>query len=116
MSIYEGTTGIQSLDLMGRKIIMKNGESFKFLINEFKETIEKASTYEELKPYSNTFKNYSKDLSDTIMELIQIAIKGDHERYISDATIFMEYMSNVVIAWQWLKISTCAKEKNYKWC
>ena len=111
MSIYEGTTGIQSLDLMGRKIIMKNGESFKFLINEFKETIEKASTYEELKPYSNTFKNYSKDLSDTIMELIQIAIKGDHERYISDATIFMEYMSNVVIAWQWLKISTCAKEK-----
>ena len=56
MSNYEGTTGIQSLDLMGRKIIMKNGESFKFLINEFKETIEKASTYEELKPYSNTLK------------------------------------------------------------
>ena len=43
------------------------------------------------------------------MHLLQFAMKGEHERFISDATIFMEQMSTVVIAWQWLKMATVAK-------
>jgi butyryl-CoA dehydrogenase len=109
MSIYEGTTGIQSLDLMGRKIVMKNGAAMKLLIEEFKDTIESAKAYDELKPYAEHFKTNSKELSDVIMKLLEYALKGDHERYISDATIFMEYMSNIVVAWQWLKMATVAK-------
>jgi len=30
-SLYEGTTGIQSLDLLGRKVVMKNGEAMRSL-------------------------------------------------------------------------------------
>ena len=109
MSIYEGTTGIQSLDLMGRKIIMKNGAAMKLLIEEFKETIHSALNYDELKPYAEHFKTNSKELGEVIMKLLGFAMKGDHERYISDATIFMEYMSTIVVAWQWLKMATVAK-------
>ena len=36
-------------------------------------------------------------------------MSGDHERYIADATIYMEMMGNVVIAWQWLHMATVAK-------
>ena len=36
-------------------------------------------------------------------------MSGKHEKYIADATIFMEMMSNIVIAWQWLKMATIAK-------
>ena len=109
MSLYEGTTGIQSLDLMGRKIVMKNGAAMKTLINEFKDTIDEAKSFEELVPYAEHFKNNSKQLSETIMKLIEYAMKGEHERYISDATIFMEYMGTIVVAWQWLKMATVAK-------
>lgn len=109
MALYEGTTGIQSLDLLGRKVGMKNGEAMKHLTKEIIETIKSASNYDDLKMYADQLKDASKTLESTLMHLIGFAMKGDHERYIADATIFMELMSNVVLAWQWLKMATTAK-------
>ncbi len=37
--IHEGTTGIQGMDLLGRKVIMKNGQAFLLYINEVHDTI-----------------------------------------------------------------------------
>lgn len=108
-SLYEGTTGIQSLDLLGRKVPMKNGEAMKHLTKEIIETINAANNYDDLKPYATQLKGASKELQATIMHLLQYAMSGEHERYIADASIFMEMMSNVVIAWQWLKMATVAK-------
>lgn len=109
MALYEGTTGIQSLDLLGRKVVMKNGEAMKLLTKEMITTIKAASNYEALQPYANQLKNASKLVQEVVMHLIQYAMKGENERFIADATIFMEMMSNVVIAWQWLKMATKAK-------
>lgn len=109
MSLYEGTTGIQSLDLLGRKVIWNNGASMKALTSEIIETIKAASNYDELKPYADGLKNASKTLEEVLMHLLQFAMQGDHERFISDATMFMELMSNVVIGWQWLDMATVAK-------
>ena len=109
MSLYEGTTGIQSLDLLGRKVVMKNGEAMKQLTQVVIEDIAKAKKYDDLVSYADQLKNASKGLQETIMHLLQYAMKGEHERYIADATIFMEQMSTVVIAWQWLKMATVAK-------
>jgi butyryl-CoA dehydrogenase len=109
MSLYEGTTGIQSLDLLGRKIVMKNGASMKHLTSEIITTIKAASNYDDLKPYADKLKAASKTLEEVLMHLLQYAMSGEHERYIADATIFMDMMSNVVISWQWLKMATVAK-------
>ncbi len=109
MSLYEGTTGIQSLDLLGRKVVMKNGETMKLLTKEIIASIAAASNYDDLKPYADKLKSASKNLEQVVMHLLQFAMSGNHERYIADATIFMEMMSNVVIAWQWLKMATTAK-------
>ena len=109
MSLYEGTTGIQSLDLLGRKVTMKNGAAMKALVKEMIGDMKAAGNYEELKPYAAQLKEGSKDLEETLMHLLQFAMKGEHERYIADANIFMEMMSHIVIAWQWLKMATVAK-------
>jgi len=111
MSLYEGTTGIQSLDLLGRKVTMKNGAALKLLTKEIIATIKEAATYEPLQPYADQLKEASKDLETTVMHLLQYAMSGNHERYIADATIFMEYMSNIAIAWQWLRMATVAHIK-----
>ncbi len=111
MSLYEGTTGIQSLDLLGRKVTMKNGAAMKALTQELIATIKEASTYEPLHDYAGQLKAASKDMEQTLMHLLQYAMSGDHERFIADATIFMEYMGNVVLAWQWLKMGTTAHIK-----
>ncbi|MEO1257518.1 MAG: acyl-CoA dehydrogenase [Bacteroidota bacterium] len=109
MSLYEGTTGIQSMDLMGRKIVMKNGDAMRQLFTEIKNSISEAKNYDDLKPYAEQLKNASKEMQATLMHLLGFAMQGEHERYISDATVFMEYMSTVVIAWQWLNMATAAK-------
>ncbi len=108
-SLYEGTTGIQSLDLLGRKVIMKNGATMKEFTKEIISVIKAADNYDELKPYALHLKNASKTLEETLMHLLQFAMSGNHERYIADANIFMELMSTVTIAWQWLKMATVAK-------
>jgi butyryl-CoA dehydrogenase len=37
--------------------------------------------------------------------------KGEVERYLSDATVFMEMAGYIIIAWQWLKMATVSAEK-----
>ena len=48
MSIYEGTTGIQGLDLAGRKTLGDNGEALQSLLDEISSTVEDMSRVESL--------------------------------------------------------------------
>ncbi|MFW6334410.1 MAG: acyl-CoA dehydrogenase family protein, partial [Desulfosalsimonas sp.] len=43
--IHEGTTGIQGMDLLGRKVMMKDGRAFSHYINEVREAITEAKKY-----------------------------------------------------------------------
>ena len=49
-ALHEGTTGSQSLDLLGRKGVRNNGAAMQTLMTEIKESIENAKTYDDLKP------------------------------------------------------------------
>ena len=109
-SIYEGTTGIQSQDLLGRKITMNNGEGLKLLLAEIIKTITKANDYPELKEYCDSLSEKIK-LSEKILQTIMpYAFKGDFEKYLADASIFMEFFSLVIVAWNWLEIAANSKE------
>ena len=109
ISIYEGTTGIQSLDLLGRKITMKNGKALQLLAAEIQETIKAASAHEVLQPYANTLLENLGLTQKVIGALMPHAMKGNHERFLADASIFMDFFSTIVIGWQWLKTATTAK-------
>jgi butyryl-CoA dehydrogenase len=109
-AIYEGTTGIQSQDLLGRKITMNNGEGLKLLLEEIIKTITKASNYPELKEYCDSLSKKIK-LSEKILQtLMPYALKGDFEKYLADASIFMEFFSLVIVGWNWLEIAANSQE------
>lgn len=112
ISIYEGTTGIQSLDLMGRKVTMHDGAALKLLANEIEETIKLAISKEELNSYATTLGANAQLIQTTLGHLVPFAMKGNHERYLADATIFMDMFSTVVIGWQWLKMGLAALDQN----
>ena len=38
------------------------------------------------------------------------AKEGNYERFLADATIFMDFFSTIVIGWQWLKMANAATE------
>ena len=83
MALYEGTTGIQSLDLLGRKVTMKNGAAMRRLTKEIIAAIKEASTYDDLKKYAEALKNASKTLEESLMHLLKFAMDGQHERYVA---------------------------------
>lgn len=108
ISIYEGTTGIQSLDLLGRKVTIKNGKTLHYLMDEILEAITEALKYPEIETYAVQLKNQSELISVVIKKLIPKALAGDFENYLADSNIFMDLLSTIVIGWQWLKIATTA--------
>ena len=109
MSLYEGTTGIQSLDLLGRKVTMQNGAALHLLMEKINEVTAEASNHEDLKPYSEKLMKSVGYVQKALEYLLPMAMKGDYESFLADATAFMEMTSNIVIAYQWLKMATRAK-------
>jgi butyryl-CoA dehydrogenase len=109
-SIYEGTTGIQSQDLLGRKITMNNGEGLKLLLDEILTTVARANNHPELKPYANSISEKIKLSEKVLISLMPHALKGDFEKYLADASVFMEFFSLVIVAWNWLEVATNSQE------
>lgn len=110
MAIYEGTTGIQSLDLLGRKMMMHGGKGWKLLMEEMGKTIATAQAHVGLKPHASDLHEKIQLVNQVLGFLVPFAQEGNHERFLSDATLFMEMFGNIVVAWQWLKIGVHAQE------
>ena len=110
MSLYEGTTGIQSLDLLGRKVTMKGGKAMMLIGQEMGATINEANTYDELKPYAKKLGEQMHLTTKVVGFLTGFAQKGEFERFLSDATLFMDFFGTIVLGWQWLKLATAAKK------
>ena len=110
ISIYEGTTGIQSLDLLGRKVTMNNGKAVELLAAEIQQTIQKIKDNSALQPYAATLLENLSLTQKVISSLLPHALSGNHERFLADATIFMEFFSTIIIGWQWLKTAVGAHE------
>ncbi|WP_299670072.1 acyl-CoA dehydrogenase [uncultured Polaribacter sp.] len=110
-ALYEGTTGIQSQDLLGRKVTLQNGKALELLSAEILKTIIAASTDQDLKAYGTILEDTLKLSQKVLNHLMPFAIKGNYERYLADANLFMEYMSIVVLGWLWLEMGVDAKHE-----
>ena len=107
-SIYEGTTGIQAIDLLGRKVVIKDGALVKELMAALQDTIVEAGELGELKRYAERLATKMRGVGDVLKHISSRGRENGFDYYIADATIFLEYLSLLVIGWQWLKIATKA--------
>lgn len=109
--IYEGTTGIQSQDLLGRKVSAEYGANFRLFTAEIKELVKEAKDIESLQKYASRLTEEVAELEKVTTHLMKKAVMGDIELFLSDANLYMEVFSNVTIAWQWLKMGMVATQK-----
>lgn len=108
-TIYEGTTGIQSIALLGRNITMKNGKAAMAYFQEIVKDIEAAKTHDELKKYADLLSAKLQEVQKVTQHLVGFAMKGENEKFLADATLYMEMFCILSYAWQWLKQATVAK-------
>lgn len=100
--IHEGTTGIQGMDLLGRKVIMQEGRAFKLFGKTVRETIAAAEEHGELAPYAAQLAGELASLEDVTLHLIGVAGEKGPSVFLADATLYLELFSYLAIGWQWL--------------
>jgi alkylation response protein AidB-like acyl-CoA dehydrogenase len=99
-SIYEGTNNIQAMDLLGRKVVMKGGASFKALLSEVARTLEQARSIPALKDMTDRVEAALHALVATTQHLVKVS--GDVALFMSHASPYLQMFSQVVVAWQLL--------------
>ena len=100
--IYEGTNGIQAMDLLGRKVVMKNGAALQALVAQIHQTIDRASQIASLTPMAQQVLAALNDVVETTTQLGGIAMSGDIEGYMSAATPYLRMFSRLVLSWLFL--------------
>jgi butyryl-CoA dehydrogenase len=108
--IHEGTTGIQGMDLLGRKVVMKDGKAFMIYLEELGKTIEEAKSDDELAVFAKALEGTLDMLKGVTQQLTGIALRGEIERFLADATLYLEMFGIITISWQWLKQAMVAKK------
>ncbi|WDP89986.1 MAG: acyl-CoA dehydrogenase [Desulfobacter sp.] len=114
--IHEGTTGIQAMDLLGRKLVMENGRALQLLKEEISDAIDGARGADlpeagadfSLAAMADELETALARVEKTAMALGGIAMEKGPEPFLADATPFLEMFGITVIAWQWLTMATAA--------
>jgi alkylation response protein AidB-like acyl-CoA dehydrogenase len=98
-AIHEGTTGIQALDLLGRKILRDQGHGLSIASARIGRTCERAAGSAELAGYARQLQGVWGQLQETVraVELAPGASAFDH------ATLFLRAFGHLVVAWLWLE-------------
>ena len=107
-AIYEGTTGIHGMDLLGRKVLMHEGAALKALSERIARDVQAcAKTYPD---EARAVGSAAKKLAEVTTHLMGKFKTGGAEAYLEDATLYLEQFGLVIVAWHWLRMATRAAE------
>ncbi len=101
-TIYEGTNGIQAMDFLGRKLQMKNMKLFFDLKDEIKKTISEAKGLDSLSALAGMVEDALTRLCQTAEKMDQSARGEAVLQAYAFASLFLEAVGDVVMAWMML--------------
>jgi hypothetical protein len=101
-TIFEGTNGIQALDLFGRKIRMREGAALNTLLGRMRRDVEEAGGVSELAGYADDVSKAIAALEAVTRELLAEASSGDAYMAYSWATPYLEVFGDIVLGWMFL--------------
>jgi len=107
-TLYEGTTGIQALDLIGRKVLADGGAELKRYCAE----IEQFCQAEPDSPYASKLAGLTKEWLDLAQEIGQRSMSDPTETG-SASYNFLMYSGYVCLAYQWARAERVAASALY---
>ncbi|MAK62920.1 MAG: acyl-CoA dehydrogenase [Ponticaulis sp.] len=108
--IYEGTNGIQALDLVGRKLAANGGRAIFTFFGEMDDFLGEHSDDEDMKPYLDALKTARDQLQDATTWLMQNGL-SNFNNAAAASTDFMHLFGYTAIAYMWAKMAKHALEK-----
>jgi alkylation response protein AidB-like acyl-CoA dehydrogenase len=108
--IYEGTNTIQSLDLLGRKVLMDNGEKLRKFGEKIKSFVEENGTDEAMSEFVTPLA----DIGDKITKLsMEIGMKAfmNRDEVGAAAVPYMRVVGHLVFSWFFARMAKLALEK-----
>ncbi len=109
--IYEGTNGIQAMDLLGRKLGMNKGKPVVDLLQEMQKTIASAQSIEGLQNMADPVAKAVNRLGEVGMHMGAAAMSPKIMEAFAFAHPFMEAAGDVIMAWMLLWRATVAFQK-----
>lgn len=98
--IYEGTNGIQAIDLITRKLPMENGEVVSGLIGLMEGVLEAMDRHDSLKDFRAELESALRELTETSdWILAQLSEDGRIEDALAAATPYLEQLATVIAGW-----------------
>ncbi len=110
-SIYEGTNGIQALDLIGRKISYKQGELFRAFITETDATLNRARENPRLEKLVRAFDSARTQLIRVTTDFAMKAMSGEFTIPVLYATPYLDLFGDVAVGWTLLWQAEVADRK-----
>ncbi len=107
--LYEGTTGIQALDLLGRKVLGSGGK----LLLGFTEMIDElcaANAGEENADFTSVLKSYKDEWLELSMKIGESAMENPDEAGAA-AVDYLMYSGYITLAYFWARMAILARQK-----
>ncbi len=104
--LYEGTTGIQALDLLGRKVLASRGESLRYftrLIHRFCRDNETRGMQEFIKPLRSLYREWG-----SFTRKIGLKAMRNREEIGAASVDYLMYAGYVTLAYFWATMADCA--------
>ncbi len=109
-TLYEGTTGIQSLDLLGRKVLGAGGKTLALFINEIIDFCASCSGNEQLAAHAAQLATLSQEWRELSAYIVQQA-QRDPDQIGAAAVDYLMYSGYLVLAFLWLKAQKVALQQ-----
>jgi alkylation response protein AidB-like acyl-CoA dehydrogenase len=105
--LYEGTNGIQALDLIGRKLPMKGGRAAQRLLGAMSSFVAQHKADDKMKEFVEPFEKALGRVQDSVLFLMQNAMKNPDEAGAA-ATDLLRLMALTAMAFMWNRIAVAA--------
>jgi butyryl-CoA dehydrogenase len=108
-TLHEGTNGIQSMDLLGRKVMSKGGAPLRALAKEIHATIARAKKAGCDPGLCTALAEAVATVGATTTELAQRGMAGDADGMLAHSWDYLDMFATLVIGWQWLNMAAVAR-------
>ncbi|MBL4634131.1 MAG: acyl-CoA dehydrogenase [Kofleriaceae bacterium] len=108
-SIHEGTTGIQSLDLLGRKVMSQGGTAMMALAEIVQGAIKRSAACGHTS-WATELGQAMQTVGKTTQALGVLGMSGDPAAMLRHSVDYLDMFSTLTVAWQLLERASVAKE------